>query len=69
LASVLVGGVIGALGGIFRDRHNERKDHLTRLWEKEIELYESLLLEVDATKSLYRDLRMRYGEEKLGIGK
>jgi hypothetical protein len=34
-----------------------------RLWEKEIELYESLLPEVGATKSLYRDLRMRYGGE------
>jgi hypothetical protein len=60
LASVLVGGVIGVLGGSLQAWRSEHRDHVTRLWEKEVELYESVLLEVNASESLYRDLRMRY---------
>lgn len=60
LASVLAGGLIGFLGSSFQDRHNTRKDHVTRLWEKEIELYESLLLEAASTRSLFHDLRLRF---------
>jgi hypothetical protein len=60
LASVAIGGLIGIVSGSIRDRSGERRDHLTRLWEKEIEIYESLLLQVSATRTMYREIRGKF---------
>jgi hypothetical protein len=57
LASAAVGGLIALLGGTARDRSTERRDHLKRLWEKEIEIYESVLLESNARKYTHRRYR------------
>lgn len=54
LASVAIGGLIGSLAGTARDRSNEGRDHQRRLWEREMEIYESLLL-LASSKSAHRD--------------
>lgn len=60
LASVALGGLIGGLGGTLRDRSNERRDHLKRLWEREVAVYESLLLEAASGRRALGDIRMRF---------
>jgi len=68
LAGVVIGGLIGSLSGSIRDRSNERRDHGMRIWEKEIEIYESLLLEGRGMQEIRSDIRAKfkgYGDGKM----
>ena len=58
LASTAIGGMIGFLGGGVRDRSSEHREHLKRLWEKESEIYESLLMESGSRQTQYVKARM-----------
>lgn len=60
LASVAVGGLIGAFGGSLRDRSNERRDHMVRLWEQETRIYEELLVQVDDWRVMRNRLREQF---------
>src|ERR1022692_323239 len=46
--------------GIIRERSNERRDHMTRLWGQEVEMYQSLLLEVQGARKIRRDIRWKF---------
>jgi hypothetical protein len=60
LAGVLIGALIGSLSASLRDRSNSQREHGARLWEKEVEIYESLLLQSQAGQKIRSDLRLRF---------
>jgi hypothetical protein len=43
LIGALLGGLVTALATLFAQRAAKRSDHLTRIWEREMDVYESTL--------------------------
>jgi hypothetical protein len=70
LGGVVIGALIAALSGTIRDRSNEHRNHRTHLWEREIEVYESLLLEVHGMRQIRNDIRLKfdgYGDGRINF--
>jgi hypothetical protein len=60
LASVAIGGLIGAFAAGLRDRSTQRRDHMVRLWEQETGIYEDLLVQVDEFRMMRDRVRAQY---------